>query len=350
MHGPMIHFADGRRLGGGAPALIVAEIGQNHNGSLEQAERLVDAAAWAGADAVKTVKRDLNCELTAAAFARRYDSPHAFGPTYGEHRRALELSIDAHAALCERAHRHGMAFVVTACDVVSAARMNELPLDAFKIASRDLNNLPLVEFTARLGRPMILSTGMSNVAEIDAAVEVVRGARVPFALLQCTSAYPAPDAQVHLRSMATLASRYAAPVGFSDHTQGIIVAAAAAALGASAIEKHLTLDRTLKGTDHACSAEPHELQQLVENVRRVEAALGSADKPLVEAVAGARAKLGRSLVTRTPLAAGTLLDESMLTLKSPGDGVSWTRRGLIVGHRLRRDLAADQVVQTEDVE
>lgn len=349
MRRPKIHFADGRRAHC-ASTIVVAEIGQNHNGRVELAEQLVDAAAWAGADAVKTVKRDLPSELTTAAFQRRYDSPHAFAPTYGEHRAALELSIDVHASLCRRAHKHGLSFIVTVCDVPSARQIAELPIDALKIASRDLNNLPLLDCVAKLGRPIILSTGMSDFAEIDAAVEVVRRGGAEFALLQCTSAYPTLDADVHLNSLATLASRYAAPVGFSDHTLGIAIAPAAVALGAAIIEKHFTLDRALKGTDHACSAEPEELRQLVENVRRVESALGKADKPVPPQVAAARTKLGRSLVARSALSAGTQIDESMLTLKSPGDGVPWTRRELVVGRRLRRAVAADELVRADDVE
>jgi len=350
MRSSAIQLVDRRPVGGDAPTLVIAEIGQNHNGRIELAEQLVDAAAWAGADAIKTVKRDLARELTAAARRRRYDSPHAFGDTYGEHREALELSVDAHAALAERARRHGMSFIATVCDVPSAEQLRDVGVDAFKIASRDLNNLPLVATVARYGRPVILSTGMSSLSDIDAAVAALRRADCPYAILQCTSLYPTPDADVHLRSMAGLVERYKAPVGFSDHTLGTVIAAAAVALGASIIEKHFTLDRTLKGTDHACSAQPEELATLVENIRRVEAALGRSDKPLVDGVEAVRQKLGRSLVTRERLPAGTVLDESMLTLKSPGDGIAWSERGAVVGRRLLRDLAEDEVLRRDDLE
>jgi sialic acid synthase SpsE len=350
MRAPAFQLVDRRPVGGDAPTLVVAEIGQNHNGRLDLAEQLVDAAAWAGADAIKTVKRDLSRELTAAARNRRYDSPHAFGDTYGEHREKLELSVETHAALAERARSHGLSFIATVCDVPSAEQLRDVGVDAFKIASRDLNNLPLVAAVARYGRPVILSTGMSSFTEVDAAVAAMRRADCPYAVLQCTSLYPTPDADVHLRSMAGLAERYRAPIGFSDHTLGTVIATAAVALGAAIIEKHFTLDRKLKGTDHACSAEPEELLTLVDGIRRVEAALGRHDKPLVDGVDVVRRKLGRSLVTRDDLPAGTVLDESMLTLKSPGDGIAWSDRGVVVGRRLLRNLGADQVLRRDDVE
>ncbi len=344
-----ISMGGGRRIGPGQPALIVAELGQNHNGEAALAEELIDAAAWAGADAVKLVKRDLASELSHEARHRRYDSRHAFGATYGEHRQALELSAEEHAALARRARGHGLAFLATACDLPSAALVDSLEVDAFKIASRDLANLPLIEDVARRGRPVFLSTGMSQFAEIDAAVAVLRRARSQFVLFQCTSLYPTPYEQVHLRSLGSLADRYAAPVGFSDHTPGVLVAPVAVALGAAVIEKHLTLDRGMKGTDHACSLEPEELRQMVCDVRSVEAALGRADKPLAPGVEAVRTKLGRSLVTRTALAAGTQLEAPMLALKCPGDGLSWFDLETVVGRRLKRDLGADVKLSWDDV-
>jgi sialic acid synthase len=339
----------GRLVASGRPALIVAELGQNHNGDLALAEQLVDAATWAGADAVKVVKRDLDSELSREARGRRYDSRHAFGTTYGEHRRALELSAEAHATLAARIRRHGLTYIATACDVPSAALLEELQVDAFKIASRDLNNLPLVCDVAARRKPLVLSTGMGDLGEIDAAASAVRRAECPFALLQCTSLYPTPTNEVHLRSIDTLAARYNVVIGFSDHTSGILIPPIAVAMGASIVEKHLTLNRNWKGTDHACSLEPDEFRQLVTNIREVEAALGRSDKPVARGVASVRARLGRSLVTRLPLPAGTQIEEPMLTLKCPGDGLSWLDRKRVVGRRLKRDLAADEMLTADDV-
>jgi sialic acid synthase len=346
--GPL-RMLDRRLIGPGLPTFVIAEIGQNHNGRRDWAEQLVDAAAWAGADAVKTVKRNLSCELTVEARQRPYDSPHSFGATYGEHRQALELDVAAHAALAARARSHGLHFIATVCDVPSAAELHEVGVDAFKIASRDLGNLPLVEFVAGLGRPVILSTGMSDWCEIDDAVQVVRRRTNSWAVLQCTSLYPTPDRDVHLRALPELARRYDAVVGFSDHTLGVEIAPAAVALGASIIEKHVTLDRRAKGSDHACSAEPSELAQLVERIRRIDAALGSAEKQIEPSVAANRTKLGRSLVARSTLVAGTILHDDMLTLKSPGDGVHWIQRDRLLGRRLVRDVAADCPLSLDDV-
>jgi sialic acid synthase len=339
-----------RWVGRGHPVFLIAEIGQNHNGSLELAEQLVDAAAWAGVDAVKLVKRDLDCELTAAARARPYDSPHAFGPTYGQHRQALELSAADHARLFERARRHGLACVATACDIPSAQLLQAIDVDAFKIASRDLSNDPLISFVASLNRPLVLSTGMSTWAEIDAAVETARRGGSRLLLMHCTSLYPTPFADAHLRSLPALAARYDEWGGFSDHSPGILLAPVAAALGAVAIEKHITLDRTQKGTDHACSLEPDEFRQLVQHVRSVELALGRDDKPPLPAVAPIRARLGRSLVARTRLNAGAVVEEPMLVLKSPGDGIAWSERALVVGRRLARDVEADEQLALEDLQ
>ncbi|HEV3003222.1 MAG TPA: N-acetylneuraminate synthase family protein [Pirellulales bacterium] len=307
-----IRIGRSRSIGTGQPALVVAELGQNHNGKAALAEALVDAAAWAGADAVKLVKRDLASELSREARSRRYESRHAYAETYGEHRQLLELSADDHVELARRARRHGLVHLATACDAPSAAFLDELGVDAFKIASRDLANLPLVRDVARRGRPVLLSTGMSDFAEIDAAVGELHDAGAEFVLLQCTSLYPTPFEQAHLRSLAALASRYDALAGFSDHTPGVLLPPVAVALGAVVIEKHLTLDRNMKGTDHACSIEPDELRQLVVDVRRVEAALGRDDKPLAPGTEQVRAKLGRSLVTRVALVAGTRIEEPML--------------------------------------
>lgn len=340
---------DRRSIGAGQDVLIVAEIGQNHNGQLAMAAQLIDAAAWAGVDAIKVVKRDMDCELTDDASRRPYTTPHAFGPTYGEHRAALELSADEHAALAERTREHGLLYIGTACDVPSADLLDSLGVDALKIASRDLANLPLLDNVARRGRPLLVSTGMSDLAEIDDAVGTLRQLNYRFVLMQCTSLYPTPRGDVNLRSIPTLARRYDALAGFSDHTRGTAVAPAAVALGAVVIEKHLTLDRTLRGTDHACSLEPEEMRQLVVNIRQVEAALGRDDKPVAAGVGTVRHKLGRSLVARGPLTAGTVIDEAMLVLKSPGEGMGWIDRGQLVGQSLRRDVDADELLTVDDV-
>ena len=344
-----ICFGAERLVGPGWPALVVAEIGQNHNGRLALAEQLIDAAAWAGADAVKLVKRDLDWELSAAAREQPYTSPHSYGATYGEHRRALELSPDEHVALRERAASHGLLCLTTASDPPSVELALQLNVDGLKIASRDLTNTPLVEQVARSGRPIILSTGMSAWSEVDTAVAQLEEADASFALLQCTSLYPTPLGEVHLRSMTSLAARYKKLVGFSDHTTSWLLPPVAVALGAVIIEKHFTLDRGMKGTDHACSLEPDELRRMVADIRNVEMAMGRSDKPVAHQIGAVRAKLGRSLATRAALPAGTFLDESSFVMKSPGHGLSWSDRTRLLGRRTARDIPADTTLTWNDV-
>jgi sialic acid synthase SpsE len=330
-------------------AIVVAEIGQNHNGSRRLAEQLVDAAAWAGADAVKLVKRDLESELSRDARERPYESRHAYGRTYGEHRAALELSIDDHAALAQRARRHGLLCIGTGCDMASVDAYCRIGVDGLKIASRDVDNLPLVDSIAARGLPVLMSTGMSPLEEIDAAAEVLSSHRARWGVLHCTSLYPTPLEDVHLRSIQTLAERYQVPVGFSDHSSGILVAPLAVAFGALVIEKHLTLDRAAQGSDHACSLEPDQLREMIGNLRAAETALGAASKPIPAAVTPIRARLGRSLVARVAIPAGTRIAAEMLTLKCPGDGIHWTERGAVIGRLASRDIAADELLSRHDV-
>lgn len=345
-----IPVGPGLSLGPGQRAVVVAEIGQNHNGRRELAEQLIDAAAWAGADAVKFTKRDLDCELSLEAHNQPYPGRNSFGATYGEHRRALELSGDDLSWLAARARRLGLAVYGTACDVPSADLLAELKFDVIKIASRDLANLPLLNHVAHLSPPVFISTGMSGWTEIDEAAELLASEGSRFVVFQCTSLYPTPPEQAHLRSLPALAKRYDVPVGFSDHTLGTRLAPVAVALGACAVEKHLTLDRTLPGTDHECSLEPELFRQMIEAIREVEAALGSQAKPVAPGVDQVRRKLGRSLVARVSLQPGTRIEEYMLTLKCPGDGISWHDRQQIIGRRLRRAVAANELLKEEHLE
>jgi sialic acid synthase len=330
-------------------ALVVAEIGQNHNGSLALAEQLIDAAAWAGADAVKLVKRDMECELSRDARRRAYDSRHSYGRTYGEHRAALELSIEDHAALVARARKHGLLCIGTGCDLPSVEAFCQIEVDALKIASRDVDNLPLVDVIASRRLPVFMSTGMSSLEDIDAAAEVLGEHNDRWAVLHCTSLYPTPLEDVHLRTIATLAARYQVPVGFSDHSPGILVAPAAVAMGAVIIEKHLTLDRAAKGSDHACSLEPDELREMIGNIRAVESALGNAEKTLPTQINEVRSRLGRSLVARVAIPRGAKIDADMLTLKCPGDGLRWSQRDLLIGRHAVRAIEADEMIVAEDV-
>lgn len=268
---------------------LVAEIGQNHQGDPAIARELIHTAKLCGVDAVKSQKRELAALLSPEEQSRPYTSPHAFGATYGEHRRRLELGREAWADLFAYARELGITLFASPWDLPSATLLRELGCPIFKIPSAAVTNLPLLEEIARYGRPVILSTGMSTIEEIDAAVAVLSGSELT--LLQCTSAYPVESSAVNLRAMQTLAERYGRPVGLSGHHRGIAIDAAAVALGACLLERHFTLDRTMKGTDHAASLEPPGLSKLVRDVRAVEAALGSGEKAVLECERAARDKL-----------------------------------------------------------
>ena len=268
---------------------IIAEIGQNHQGDPAIARELIRAAKLCGADAVKSQKRDVRTLLTPEEYNRPYSSPHAFGKTYGEHREALELSVEAWADLMAHATEMGLDFFASPWDIPSARLLLDLGCPLFKIPSAAVTNLPVLKEIASYDRPVILSTGMSSLDEIDAAVDILRECELY--LLQCTSAYPVAFDAVNLRAMQTLSERYGRPVGLSGHHRGIAVDAAAVALGARVLERHFTLDRTWKGTDHAASLEPPGLSRLVRDVRAVAVALGDGCKQVLPCELPARTKL-----------------------------------------------------------
>jgi sialic acid synthase SpsE len=344
-----IDVAPNLRIGPSAPCFVVAEIGQNHNGRMALARQLVDRMAGA-ADAVKFCKRHIPSELTQAAFNRPYPGPNSFGATYGEHRQRLELSHQQYAELKQRAESRGLCFFATACDRASVDDLQQIGVALYKVASRDLTNLPLLDYIAATGKPVILSCGMDSLAEIDEALATVRRHHDQVVLLQCTSAYPTAYEDVNLRAMAELGERFDVLVGLSDHTPGHAVALAAVALGAVVIEKHVTLDRTLRGTDHACSLEVDEFCRLAQEVRIIERALGDGVKRVPQAVSLTQEKLGRWLVSAEPIRRGSRLLQSQLCLKSGGPGLKWRQRQRIVGRIARRDIAADELLQEADFE
>jgi sialic acid synthase len=351
---PSIELTPGRWVGVERPCYVVAEVGQNHNGRMAFARRLIDAVAQSGADAIKFCKRHLPSELTRAASRRPYVGPQSFAPTYGEHRRALELTSAQHAALkhyalAQRSDR-SLTYFATACDPPSVDDLEAIGVPFYKVASRDLTNLPLLDYVARAGKPVILSCGMDSLDEISQALDTVRMHHDQIVLLHCISAYPAPFADVNLRAMETLRREFDVLVGLSDHSIGTAIPLAAAALGAVLIEKHVTISRRLKGTDHACSVEPHELAQIVAGIRAIEQALGDGVKRVAASVAAAKAKLSRSVVSRCEIRRGTRVTEDMLCLKCAGGGLTWFDRKRIVGRVARRDIDPDEALTASDVE
>jgi N-acetylneuraminate synthase/N,N'-diacetyllegionaminate synthase len=336
----------GRVIEPGAPTLVVAEGGVNHNGDIELAERLVDAAAAAGADAVKFQTFSTDALVSRHAPKASYQR-ETTGDAEGQREMLarLELGLASHAALMTRAARRGLVFFSTPFDHGSADLLERLGVPCFKISSGEITNLPLLQHVAAKGRPLILSTGMATLEEVEEAVAVIRKAGdPPLVLLHCVSAYPAAAEEMNLRAMDTLRERFGCPVGLSDHTLGIEVALAAVARGAAVIEKHLTVDKGLPGPDHRASLDPHEFAALVRGIRTVEAALGDGEKRPTPSEADTRAVARKSLVAARAIRAGERLAADMVAIKRPGTGISPADLERALGRMVIRDLAVDEVI------
>ncbi len=342
---------DGRRIADDTPCFVIAEIGHNHQGSVEKAQELFVLAKQCGVDAVKLQKRDNRRLYTRELYDSPYENENSFGSTYGAHREALELDRAAYVELQACARELGLVFFATAFDETSADLLAELDVPAFKIASGDLTNTPLLRHVAALGKPLVVSTGGATLEDVDRAVDVVTGAGGSLCLLQCTAAYPAAVEDLNLGAITTLRERYPELViGLSDHQDGIAMAPVAFMLGARLIEKHFTLSHTAKGTDHAFSLMPEGMRKLVRDLRRVPIAIGDGVKRPLPSEGKPLQKMGKKLVATRSLPAGHVLADGDLVAKSPADG------GLppyalddLLGRPLTRPLAEDEALLAEDV-
>ena len=338
------------------PTYLIGEIGQNHNGSVDLAKLLIDKAAqpihdklfgldlkpW---DAVKFTKRDLTEELSASAMNKPYNSVHSFGKTYGEHRAKLELNDEQHFELFQYAKEKGLDFVETLCAIGCLSMLKLFTPDRLKVASRDLTNLPLLNAMAETKIPMIISTGMGGEEEIDEAFGVITKFHNKVTILHCLSQYPSEYKNINLNSIHYLKERYKGfEVGYSDHSIGIAIPLAAVAMGATTIEKHITLDRSMKGTDQAGSLAPDGMHRMVRDIRNLELSFGKKEKVKSEAVEQAKIKLERSLATKVNMKAGQVIRDTDLHLLSPGDGFKWVEKNQVVGKRLSQDIQADEVI------
>jgi N,N'-diacetyllegionaminate synthase len=342
----------GRTVGAGAPCLVVAEIGVNHNGDPDLGRRLIEAAAEAGADAVKLQTfRAADVVSPSAPKAAYQVATVGASESQLEMLERLELDWDAHVALKHAAQERGLLFLSTPFDAGSLDLLVRLGVDGLKIASPDLVNFLLLDAAAPLGLPLVVSTGMATLDEVERGVaRLVAGGAEDIVVLHCTSEYPAPVAEANLRAIPALSERLGRPVGYSDHTEGIDASLAAVALGAVLVERHFTLDRSLPGPDHRASLEPPELAALVTAVRRVEAALGDGVKRPTPAERGNTQVVRRSLAAARDLESGTLLDRGMLTALRPATGISAADVDAVVGRRLVRPVAAHALLQLEDLE
>jgi sialic acid synthase SpsE len=336
-----------RLVGDGQPCFVIAEGGVNHNGDPRLAAELIHIAARCQADAVKFQKRTIHELLTREALERPYVHPNSLGATYGEHRLRLELPDEVWYRLRDLAVRLGLEFMGSAWDRGSADLLEALDTPAIKMPSAVLTDLDLLEYVARKGRPMIVSTGMSTLEEVDQAMERILRHTDRLILLQCTSAYPSEFVDINLRVMDTFRHRYGVLVGYSGHERGISVSEAAATLGACVVERHFTKDRTLPGPDHAASLEPTGLQKLVRDIRQIEMAMGSAHKTVVPAEVPVRARLAKSVVAADDISAGSIIRAEMLTVKSPGDGIAANQLAQLIGRVARVDIARDSLLPRE---
>lgn len=329
--------------------LIIAEAGVNHNGDITLAKRLVDVAAEAGADLVKfqTFKADRLATMVAAK-AEYQARTTGNTETQFEMLRRLELTPEMHVELQAYCAERNIGFFSTGFDIESVDYLKSIGLRRFKIPSGELTNLPYLRHVGAIGEEVILSTGMGSLDEVTAAINVLESAgtsRSKITVLHCTTEYPTPLRDVNLRVMQTIQRELGVRVGYSDHTNGIEVSIAAAAMGASVIEKHFTIDRNLPGPDHQASLEPKELKSLVSAVRAIEIALGDGVKRSTESEAKNKPIARKSIVARRDIAAGELFSEQNLTTKRPGTGLSPMHWDDIIGRPASRNFSADELIE-----
>lgn len=326
---------------------IIAEAGVNHNGSFDLACRLVDAAKAAGADCVKfqTFRSENLVSRTAQKAAYQQETTGA-EESQLDMIKKLELSYADFTRLKAYCDAVGIAFLSTPFDLESIAFLNELDMPFWKIPSGEVTNLPYLLALAKTKKPVVMSTGMCELSEVRAAVEVLQANGTPeIRLLHCNTEYPTPYEDVNLRAMDTLRRAFGVEVGYSDHTKGIEVPIAAVAMGAAVIEKHFTLDRTMEGPDHKASLEPQELAAMVSAIRNIERAVGSEAKTASPSERKNRAVARKSIVAKCPIKAGEVLTEENLTVKRPGSGISPMQWFDVLGTSARRDFEEDELIE-----
>ncbi len=328
--------------------LIIAEAGVNHNGDINLAKKLIDAAAAAGADLVKfqTFKADLL--VTQTVDQASYQAVNTgVAETQYQMLKRLELSESQHLELVRHCEKRGIGFFSTAFDMDSLAFLASLGQKIFKIPSGEITNYPYLVCVGRLGGEVIMSTGMATLPEIEAAIDVLEDAGTPrssVTVLHCTTAYPTPMQEVNLKAMTSIGSLFGVEVGYSDHTAGIEVSIAAVALGATIVEKHFTLDRNLPGPDHKASLEPEELRQLVFSIRNIESALGDGIKRPTASELINRLPARKVIVASRDIAIGEIFTELNLSTKRAGEGISPMRWKEVIGHKATKAFVADELI------
>jgi len=327
---------------------VIAEIGHNHQGNIETAQKLFLAAKECGVDAVKLQKRNNRLLYTRAIYDQPYEHENSFGSTYGEHREALEFGEDEYRELQRYARELGITMFATAFDFSSVDFLSRLDVPAFKIASGDLKNTPLLKYVAQVGKPMFVSTGGGDILDVQRAYDTIMPINPQLCIMQCTASYPADPEDMNLSVITTYLERFPdLVIGLSDHQSGIAMSVAAYVLGARVIEKHFTLNRAMKGTDHAFSLEPVGLHKLVRDLHRTRVAMGDGIKRPIAKEAKPIFKMGKKLVAARDLPAGCVLTEQDVAIKSPNDGLPPYELDRVLGKTLIRNLREDENITFE---
>ena len=335
---------------------IIGEIGQNHNGNVEIAKQIIDVVSQPVIDklfnielpimnAVKLTKRDLSYELSDSQMKRPYLNKNSFAPTYGEHREFLELDDSQHYEIYKYAKTKNLDFVETLCAPSCLSILNYFTPDKLKVASRDLTNLPLLEALAETKIPIIISTGMAGKKELDQAIRVISKHHNDISILHCVSQYPTEPKNVNLNTIPYLIENYSNYIiGYSDHTIGITVPIAAVSMGAKIIEKHITLDRTMKGTDQIGSLGPDGIFRMVRDLRLLDLSLGKKEIHICDDVKNAQLKLERSIATNKSLKKGDIITNNDIHLLSPGDGYKWSEKEQLIGKKVNCDIPKNELI------
>ena len=329
---------------------IIAEIGINHQGDVNIARELIQKAHECGADAVKFQKRNLMRILTKEGMEMPYENRNSFGNTYGEHKKILELNESDYNELFEYCQNLDIIFCASGWDEESIDFLDVLGVPFFKMASADLSNFPLLIHTAQKGKPMLLSTGMADMNLVEKAYAQVEPINQKIVLLQCTSTYPSNFNELHLNVLNSFKEAFPqAVIGYSGHELGIVVPPVAVALGAKIIERHFTLDRTMKGGDHAASLEPQGFAKMVRDIRHIEVAMGNFEKEVQISESPVFKKLAKSIVSAVNIEMGIPITREMLTTKGPGTGISPAKMDELIGKSSLRNIPADEIIKNEDI-
>jgi sialic acid synthase len=341
---------DGIEITDDSDCYVIAEIGHNHQGSLDQCKKLFKAAKAAGADCVKLQKRNNRALFTKDIYDAPYNSENAYAATYGAHREFLEFGRDEYVALQKYAKELEITFTSTAFDFPSADFLAELDMPAYKMASGDVTNIPLLKYVAKLGKPMVMSTGGATLDEVRRAYDAIMPINTQLCIMQCTSGYPPTFEELNLKVIQTLRETFPdIVIGFSAHDSGIAMSLAGFMLGARIVEKHFTLNRALKGTDHSFSLEPHGLEKMIRDLKRARLAFGDGVKRRYPTEDAPLFKMAKKIVAARDLPAGHIITEQDLAYKCPADGLPPYMYDQVVGKRLVTALKEDQNVELGDL-